>query len=396
MAAQARTPSRVGPDARDGTPTVAVFVGSWLPYSETFIYDQLRLSRQTRAWVICGGLTRHAERFPHSPITRLGPGERFAFRHVGIAPSIDDALEHSGARVILAHFGLNGAFALPFAKRAGLPLVVMFHGHDVGGLSSCNRFTPRYFRYQRLAPALFDYASLLLCASEDLRTRLAEFGAPAHKLQLHPLGIDLERFPPPAPEDRNGPSTVVMVGRLVEKKGMTYGLRAFQRVSARFPRARLQIVGDGPLRRSLEREARSLGIGAAVQFLGSLSHERVLETMRRAHVMLTPSVTTPRGDRESGVIVLKEAAASGLPAVATRHGGIPEILDHERTGLLVSERSVHELARALERLLGDRALCRELGRAGREKMFAEYDGKKQVARLEAHLLEVSSRRPSAL
>jgi colanic acid/amylovoran biosynthesis glycosyltransferase len=370
-------------------------VGSWLPYSQTFIYDQLRLQRRTRAWVIAGARTPHADGFPYSPITHLGFAERFGFRYVGVAPSIDDTLKRSGARVILAHFGLNGAFALPFAERARLPLVVMFHGHDVGGLLACNRWALRYFRYQRLAPILFDYASLLLCASEELQQALAELGAPSHKLRLHHLGIDLERFPAPDRDERSAAPTVLMVGRLVEKKGMLYGLRAFHRVRARFADARLQIVGDGPLRVALEREAQKLGIGDAVQFSGSLPHARVLAAMRRASVMLTPSITTARGDRESGVIVLKEAAATGLPAVATRHGGIPEIVEHERTGLLVPERSVDELAQALVRLLDDPQKCLELGRAGREKMFSQYDNRKQVARLEHHLLDVASRAAGA-
>jgi glycosyltransferase involved in cell wall biosynthesis len=182
-----------------------------------------------------------------------------------------------------------------------------------------------------------------------------------------------------------------MVGRLVEKKGMIDGLRAFRRVNARFPNARLQIIGDGPLRGKLQREALRLGLMGSVQFAGRLPHDRVLGEMRRAHVMLTPSITTAQGDRESGVIVLKEAAATGLPAVATHHGGIPEIVEHERTGLLVPERSVDGLARALERLLADAELCRELGQAGRAKMFACYDNRKQVAQLERHLLDVAAR-----
>jgi colanic acid/amylovoran biosynthesis glycosyltransferase len=374
-------------------PTVAVFVGSWLPYSETFIYDQVRQLRQMRGWIIAGARTRHAQHFPYSPITHLGHRARLGFRHLGVARCIDDTLKRSGARVVLAHFGLNGAFALPFARRCHLPLVVMFHGHDVGGLLPCNRLTARYFRYQRLASSLFEYASLVLCASKDIQSTLAELGAPSHKLRLQHLGIDLDRFTAPNWDQRTSAPTLLMVGRLVEKKGMIFGLRAFRRVRARFSAARLTIVGDGPLRGALTREAQRLGIGDAVRFCGSLPHQGVLEEMQKAHVMLTPSITTSHGDRESGVIALKEAAASGLPAVATRHGGIPEIIDHERTGLLVPERSVEDLARALERLLGDPSLARELGRVGREKMFTEYDNRKQVALLERRLLDVAGLSP---
>src|SRR5690606_32662362 len=80
-------------------------------------------------------------------------------------------------------------------------------------------------------------------------------------------------------------------------------------------------------------------------------HADVGALMHRAHLVMTPSVTTASGDRESGVIVLKEAAATGLPTIGTRHGGIPEIIEHERTGLLVEERDEAQLADALARIL---------------------------------------------
>jgi colanic acid/amylovoran biosynthesis glycosyltransferase len=83
-----------------------------------------------------------------------------------------------------------------------------------------------------------------------------------------------------------------------------------------------------------------------------LPHAQVLAAMRRAHVVLTPSLTALQGDRESGVIVLKEAAATGLPAVATRHGGIPEIVEHERTGFLVLEGSVRYLLEVSSQVSG--------------------------------------------
>jgi colanic acid/amylovoran biosynthesis glycosyltransferase len=378
----------MAPSAVSEPVSVAVCLGQWLPYSETFVFDALRLQRRVRGWVIAGGRTAQAARFPYAPITVLGPLEQLGYRYAGVAPSVDRALEQSAARLVFAHFGLNGAFALPFARRRRLPLVVMFHGHDVGGLLPMNRWTPRYARYQRLAPQLFDYASLLLCASDELREALARAGAPAAKLRVQHLGIDLERFTPPAPGERAAAPTLLMVGRLVEKKGMSHGLRAFREVRRRFEAAELRIIGAGPLRLSLEREASALGVADRTRFLGALSHADVLAEMRRAHVVLAPSISTRQGDRESGMIVLKEAAAVGLPAVATRHGGIPEIIEHERTGLLVPERAPAELAAALIRILADPRLAASFGAAARQKMCSEYDNRIQVERLEAALLSV--------
>lgn len=367
---------------------IAVFVGSWLPFSETFVYEQLRWQRLTQAHVFATSRTKTAQRFPYQPLHVLGLGEQLGYRYLGLAPSIPRALEASGSRLAFAHFGLNGAFALPFARRLGLPLVVMFHGHDVGGLLPQNRLSIRYARYQLLSKSLFDYASRLFCASEELAERLGELGAPKHKLRVHRLGIDVERFTPAVSADKAPVPTVLMVGRLVEKKGMEFGLRAFERLHRTVPNAELRIVGAGPLGKRLAQEAASLKIQDAVRFLGPLPQEAVHREMRAAHVLMTPSVTTASGDRESGVIVLKEAAATGLPAIGTRHGGIPEIIEQDQTGLLVDERNVEQLARGLKWLLGQPVEREKMGLNARAKMLREYDNRLRVLELEQQLIEL--------
>src|SRR5690606_16914192 len=204
-----------------------------------------------------------------------------------------------------------------------------------------------------LAPALFDCAHLLLCASSELRDVLLKLGAPADKLRVHRIGIDLSRFSPPKSDEKALDPLVLMVGRLVEKKGMSDGLQAFARVREHHPRARLRIIGSGPLRRALTTQAARLGLAEAVEFIGARSHAEVGAAMRAAHVLLTPSVTTQSGDRESGVIVIKEAAASELPTVGTWHGGIPEIVESVSPGFLVPEHAVDELREALGRMVSD-------------------------------------------
>jgi glycosyltransferase involved in cell wall biosynthesis len=142
------------------------------------------------------------------------------------------------------------------------------------------------------------------------------------------------------------------------------------------------VQGDGPLAAGLRRLARELGIEGAVRFTGALDPDGVRGEMERAHVLVAPSVVARDGDRESGVIVLKEAAATGLPTVGTRHGGIPEIIDDGRTGFLVPEREVEPLARALRSLVRDGSLRSRMGAAARERMEREYDTVVQNRRLE--------------
>ncbi len=376
--------SRSSP-ALDRVP-IAVCVGSWLPLSETFIYDQLTHQRRTQAWVIARGVTPHREQFPYNDVVNVGPVEQVAYYHMGFSPKVSRAFRSRETALVHAHFGLNGTMILPFAEKEEVPLVVSFHGHDVGGLEAQNRLTSRYFRYQRLAQRMFDYSSLLLCASTELAESLIAHGAPEQKVVVHHLGVDTRSFSPPPVGVRQGKGCILMVGRLVEKKGMEYGIEAFSRVFKRFTAARLRIVGTGPLLSRLRRLANAWGVGERVEFLGGRSPAEVRQFMAEADVILTPSVTTASGDRESGVIVLKEAGAMGLPAVATQHGGIPEIVDDGTTGFLVAERDVDGLTRRLEELLGDQLLRESMGQSARRLIEVRYDTLVQNEKLENHLL----------
>jgi colanic acid/amylovoran biosynthesis glycosyltransferase len=366
---------------------VALLVGKWLPASETFIYDQLRHQRRTQIQVLARERTRYAERFPYDDVTCLGPLEQVLFYHCGISPQVRRQLTRRPPEVIHAHFGVNGAMIVPLAKAFNIPLVVSFHGHDIGGLAPKNRRTVRYFQYQRRASRLFSYASRFLCASTELVELLVGFGAPTKKVFLHHLGVDVDQFTPRF--DQRESQRILAVGRLVEKKGLRYALAAFASISVRHPAARLVIVGEGPLEKALRTQTRDLGIERKVEFLGALSRADVLGEMRKASIMLTPSITTESGDRESGVIVLKEAGATGLPSVATRHGGIPEIIEHEHTGLLVAERNPEELATAIEALLDNPTRAQRMGEAAQNLIRTRYDARVQNHRLEQHLLEVS-------
>ncbi len=358
-------------------PAAAVFSTYFLQYAQTFVYDELRNHERYDVEVFCRKRMNVA-RFPFDRVHVAGPGYGVTLRD----RAFERALATGRFALLHAHFGPGGVYALRFATKLRLPLVVTFHGYDVPILSSPARFLPKSLRYALLGPAVLRAMTLGLCASAELLEMLAALGVPRERLRLHHIGIDVERFAaePRAPGDR---VEVVMVGRFVEKKGFEYGLRAFARVANRLP-SRLTLIGDGHLAGRLRALAKELGIEDRVVFSGVLTSSGVAERLRQSDVLMAPSVVGPGGDRESGILSVKEASASSVVPIGTVHGGIPEIIEDGVTGFLVPERDVDALADRLFLVASDPALRATLGRAARAKMLREYDVRTRVRALETH------------
>jgi colanic acid/amylovoran biosynthesis glycosyltransferase len=356
---------------------VALFCSRFLPYSQTFIYEEIRAHTRYQVEVFCHG-RENQQRFPFEPVHVAGA----LYRRTTYSPRFHRVFKRRPFDLVHAHFGPAGTFAMRYARAHALPLAVTFHGYDVPLLTSAGRFRPARLGYALLGPRMLQRMDLGLCASNELRELLIEQGVPEHKLVVHRLGVDLATFRP-GPARTASPVRVLMVGRLVDKKGFRYGVRAFAQVRAVHPGVELHIVGDGALRQPLEALTRELG-AAGVSFLGSLPPAEVLRELQQAHVLLAPSVTTSDGDRESGLIVAKEASACGVVPIGTYHGGIHEIIDDGKTGFLVPERAVEALAARLEALVRDAPMRDAMASAARTKMEHEYDQRERVAALESH------------
>ena len=367
---------------------------SFAPYSETFIYDELRHHVRWDATVFATERL-NADRFPWDDVVTLdgppvvGAVEKLAYRVTSLSPRMMWHAWRGHYDLIHAHFGTAGVRALPYAVALRRPLITMFHGGDLARLVGEWSRQPKNWGMRAAAPYLFRRSDLVLAASRDLYDNLEAAGCPASKLRMFRLGIDLTQFR----RDRTVEDAkhIVMVGRLVEKKGFGYALQAIARQPAGGPNVRVTIAGDGPLRSQLEQTARDAGIADQVTFVGAVAHAEIKRLMSDADVVLAPSVVAKSGDRDSGIIVVKEAAASTVPSVGTYHGGIPEIIEDGKTGYLVDEHDVEALTDRLQRLLADESLRRRFGEAARAKMEREYDIAKRVAELETIYDEVVQR-----
>ena len=284
--------------------------------------------------------------------------------------------------LIHAHFGVEGIYALPVARRLGIPLVTTFHGFDATVSTAALLRSPAWANYPLFRGELARQGDLFLCASSFIRDRVLAMGFPEARTRVHYIGVDCDAIRPrdPAEETR----TILHVARLVEVKGTKHLIGAFARLAERFTDVELTIVGDGPLRASLQAFAGSLGIGSRVHFLGPQPYPEVLGLMRRAAMLVLPSVHAGDGRIEGLGMVLLEAAATGLPTVGSRVGGITEGVIDGETGFLAPERDEEALANRMAILLEDRDLRRAMGVKARALVEDRFDLRRQTALLEDH------------
>lgn len=291
-----------------------------------------------------------------------------------------DALKN--LKLIHAHFGPDGVYAMELAKTLKIPFLVTFHGYDITISRQEIWRTGKFLYYQLLfhEEKLKEQASALIAVSHFIRKKLIEEGYPEEKIILHHIGVDTEKFTPAANE--TGERYVLCIGRHTPKKGIDTLLRAFARLSAKHPHVSLLQVGAGPMTAELQTLVQELGISSRVRFLGAQPHETVLKLMQGAEIFALSSQTAPNGDCEGLPIVINEASACAIPVVSTWHSGIPEAVLDGETGFLVPERDDTALAEKIDILLSDRDLGKQMGRRGRKLACEEFDIRKQTAKLE--------------
>jgi colanic acid/amylovoran biosynthesis glycosyltransferase len=274
-----------------------------------------------------------------------------------------------GARVWLAHYGRWGRFACAL-RDLGLiegKIAAVFHGKD---MSAYLKKKPNAYA------SLFERGDLFLPISETWREKLIALGAPPERTLVHRMGVDTSRFTEvPRGLSPGEPVRFIGVGRMVEKKGFDDALAAFARFRASpgAPSATLTLIGDGPLRAGLQMQAVSLALGDSVRFTGLLPHARVAEELARAHVFVLPSRTARSGDMEGIPVALMEAMAQGLPVLATRHSGTPELVEHNLSGLLCAEGDREALAANMEAIARAPERWAPMGAAGAAKVRAAFD-----------------------
>ncbi len=289
---------------------------------------------------------------------------------------LEEVYRHD-ARVVHVFFGNIAVQLLPFIQACPKPVVVSFHGADAG-------VDVEHPKFKQALLGVFAAARLVLGRSQSLLTELGNLGCPAEKLRLQRTGLLLEEWPfveRPWPE--NGEWRWLQAGRMVAKKGLRTTLAVFRNLAPRFPGAVLTLAGDGPLRGEIESLVAAWGLAGRVHFTGFVNQSQLRDLAYASHLFLHPSETPADGNREGVPNAMIEAMASGLPVLATQHGGIPEAIEDGVSGLLAPEGDVDTLTAAVLRVMTSVEEYRRLAAGGRHSVEENFERSRATRALEA-------------
>ncbi len=245
-------------------------------------------------------------------------------------------------------------------------LVTSFRGWDI------SRYIKQYG--DRVYDRLLATGDLFLPVCDFFRTWLVKHGGDGKRIITHRSGIDCDKFFfTPRCLHSDDSIQIVTVGRLVEKKGIKYSIEAVAQLSQTYKNIHYYIVGEGELKEELQNLIQKLDISNVVTLLGQKNQQEIIDILTNSHIFVAPSVTAQDGNQEGIPNTLKEAMAMGLPVVATRHSGIPELIEDGVSGFLVPEHDANAIAHKLSYLIRHPEVWVDMGLAARKRVESQYE-----------------------
>jgi colanic acid/amylovoran biosynthesis glycosyltransferase len=270
--------------------------------------------------------------------------------------------------IIHCQFGTQSYRGMSF-KTINTPkakLITNFRGHDISSFVQ--------ERGNHVYDEVFRVSNFFLVNCEFFRQKAIQLGCNPDKIVVHRSGLDCSKFIfTPRYPSPDGWVRVVTTGRLVEKKGIEFAIRAVAKQAVNHPKVEYTIIGDGLLKEKFQKLIQELNISHLVKLVGWKNEREIIEILNQSHIFVAPSVTAEDGDQDAPTNVLKEAMAMGLPVISTDHGGIPELVENGVSGFLVPERDVDALAEKLGYLIEHPEAWAEMGQAGRDYVEKHYN-----------------------
>jgi len=312
-----------------------------------------------------GYLIRHPSRLPALGCFLVETRDLAALKILKVA----DAIGREGYGAFLCQFGPLGNIGLLLNLLNGsrAKVAVMFRGSD---LTSYERRHPAVYRL------LFRQADVFLPVSSSFKELLTAKGVPAARIEVHHSGIDCSAFAVAdgaERSDRDARFTFISVGRFTEKKGFPYVLEAASILRDRGIKFRLRIVGEGPLARILRDLIQERGLEEFAELIPWVPHAKMMAFYAEADAFVSHNIVPANGDTEGIPNVLKEAMATGLPVVATFHGGVADLIEDGINGFLVKEGDTAALADRMEALACRSTVLDDMRAAARRRVEERFD-----------------------
>ncbi len=358
---------------------LAIFSPSQNPYSETFIQAHKNFIKAENLYFIYGGSFRNMSIENQGKI--IQPNKQIVLKGISKITSKNYAkvLENEVAKqiknlnvnVALVEYGTHAMKLLPVFKKAKIPFVVHFHGYDASRYEVLEMFD----NYK----ALFKSAAYVISVSNLMKNKLLGLGCPKEKLIYNVYGAN------PIFKEREPKFTkkqAVSIGRFVDKKAPYYTILAFQKVVKKHPDAKLLMAGQGSLWPTCKNLIKYLKLENNVELLGIVSPDLLAQILQESYCFVQHSITAESGDQEGTPLAVLESALSGLPVVSTYHAGIPDVIEHEKTGLLSQEHDVNQMAKNLIRIFDDIEFTKQLGQNARKEHIKKFSLERHIKSLE--------------
>ncbi len=359
---------------------IAIFTPSQNPYSETFIQahknylkgdvyyyygtiNNIQLEDESDLW---NNFKRKSVKLSNM-IKRKG---KSTFNKKRLQYSI----KKNDIDVLLIEYGTHAHHLLPFLKETNIPMIVHFHGYDAS----------RYdvIKKRNNYKAVFEYASKVIVVSKVMEQMIIELGCPKEKLVYNVYG--------PQPEFQKVNPTFIKkqfigIGRFTDKKAPYYTILAFKKVIEKHPDAILLLAGDGVLYNACLNLIKYYQLEKNVKLLGVIKPEEYRDYLSESLAFVQHSICAEDGDMEGTPLAILEASSSGLPVISTYHAGIPDVIIHNKTGLLDKEHDVEAMASNMLKLLDDPDFAKKMGKEGKLNISNNFSLNRHINSLQKTL-----------
>ena len=381
--------------------------------TEKRVLHFVRKSSQLKASFICNQLSNHAEYIPYiifrKKVTKRNDGgfaqlnlkgfifldlsedetwyEKFLFRTVKVlsgrqVKKIKQFITANKITICHFHYGSDCGVFYPVLRNLLIPSIVSFYGYD------CSSFPKRFFGYGEiyLKNRVFKNITKVLAMSPDMKTDLIAAGCPEEKIVVHYYGTDVCRFYLLEKQftDKD-PVMILSLCSLVPQKGHLFLLKSIAKIVAwGVLNFRLRIVGTGVLENELKKFVQNNNLSSYIQFVGAIPYgeNEMIREYHNADIFVHPSVVAPDGDKEGIPGTIIEAMSAALPVISTYHAGIPYIIIHNETGMLVNEHDIESLSETLIKMINNPQLRKSIGLAGQYYAVENLDLMKKEIELE--------------